>query len=87
MSRIFRALSVLPLLVALAACPAMGDAGQRLCPGAFSCADLVESSCGSDDQCVDSGSCSAALDLAEAGDDGVCRSAWCDLGESYRSCR
>jgi hypothetical protein len=60
--------------------------GQRACLQSVDCARLVDSACGDDDRCSNTLSCRAAKRLRTSGDNGVCHSAWCDLGESYREC-
>jgi hypothetical protein len=68
------------------ACIPTGPDGQRVCDDPVDCSELVRLTCGDDDACADSGSCTAARRLAADGSDGACESAWCDLGESYRAC-
>lgn len=74
------------LLLGLAACFPVGLDGQRVCNDPVTCNDLVSRTCGDDDRCAGADSCTAARRLETQGDDGVCQSAWCDLGESYRAC-
>ena len=60
--------------------------GQRTCPPVVSCDDLVKFTCGHTDACGGSKSCKAARKLQAEGNDTVCETAWCHLGESYRAC-
>lgn len=73
-------------LVFLAATFVMGCDGQRDCPSDFSCAELVKSTCGANDECASAQSCTAAKRLQTDGDQATCESAWCSLGEAYREC-
>ncbi|MBN2360810.1 MAG: hypothetical protein JXR83_15250 [Deltaproteobacteria bacterium] len=81
-----RLLTTVAVLLGLGACFPIGPDGQRVCRDPVTCADLVKLTCGADDRCAAEGSCTAARRLEQQGDDGACRSAWCDLGESYRAC-
>jgi hypothetical protein len=60
--------------------------GQRSCPSDFTCANLVENTCGADGACASSDSCNAAKKLQTDGNQATCEAAWCSLGESYEEC-
>lgn len=64
----------------------LGCDDQRRCPSDFSCAELVQLTCGEAGECASSQSCTAAKRLETDGDQATCESAWCTLGESYREC-
>ena len=73
-------------LAAIAAVVAMGCDGQRSCPSDFSCDELVKLTCGENNECASSQSCTGAKRLQTDGDQMVCLSAWCSVGEAYREC-